>query len=206
MLASACEPPPRSTGTMPALAMHQPKIGIHISSRLTMKVKSSNSHSSANVSQVDWCLAATISGPLGSFSRPRNSTFVPQITRSSHTLMRPHSVAMPSTARRGITSVSERDQQQHAEVQVEQHVEDDGADDDHVGATTARQKKRAGSEIEPMADPGQRDTSDIPRTESCAVDGLFHQTLDPDLIRDHGIGHQRDVRKLMASSASARGM
>ena len=55
---------PRSTGTMRPFHMHQPKIGIHISSRLTMKVKSSNSQSSAKVSQVDWCLAATISGPL----------------------------------------------------------------------------------------------------------------------------------------------
>ena len=53
MSVSAWEPAPRSTGIMPPFHMHQPKIGIHISSRLTMKVKSSNSRSSANVSQVD---------------------------------------------------------------------------------------------------------------------------------------------------------
>ena len=53
MSVSAWEPAPRSTGIMPPFHMHQPKIGIHISSRLTMKAKSSNSRSSANVSQVD---------------------------------------------------------------------------------------------------------------------------------------------------------
>ena len=42
----------------------------------TMKVKSSSSQSSANVSHVDWCLAATISGPFGSFSMPRISAML----------------------------------------------------------------------------------------------------------------------------------
>ena len=102
---SAWEPAPRSTGIMPPFHMHQPKIGIHINSRLTMKVKSSNSLSSANVSQVDWCLAATISAPFGRFSRPRSSTLVPQTTRNSHTLTRPHSSAILRTARRGSANV-----------------------------------------------------------------------------------------------------
>ena len=42
--------------------------GIHVSSRLMMKVGSSNRCRSANVSQADWCLAATSSGPAGIFS------------------------------------------------------------------------------------------------------------------------------------------
>ena len=95
---------------MRPFAMHQPKIGTHISSRLTMNVKSSNSLSSAKVSQVDWCFAAMISG---SFSRspanrsnPRISTLVPHTTRSIQTLVRPHSSAIFSTALRGSASVN----------------------------------------------------------------------------------------------------
>ena len=122
---------------MPPFHMHQPKIGIHISSRLTMKVKSSNSLSSANVSQVDWCLAATISAPFGRFSRPRNSTLVPQTTRNSHTLTRPHNSAILRTARRGSTSVTSATNEQHDQVQIEQDVEQDGPDDDHVVRTAA---------------------------------------------------------------------
>ena len=67
---SAGEPAPRSTGTMRPLMVSQPKIGIHCSSRLRMNTGLSNSGSSAKVSQADWCLAATMIGPLGIFSQP----------------------------------------------------------------------------------------------------------------------------------------
>ena len=43
----------RSTGTCSAFQRYQPKNGIHISSRLTMKAGSSNSVSSVNASQND---------------------------------------------------------------------------------------------------------------------------------------------------------
>ena len=110
MSPSAWLPAPRSTGIMRPFAMHQPNTGIHISSRLTMKVKSSNSLSSANVSQVDWCFAAITKGPCSRrparCSRPRISILVPQTTRSIQTLVRPHSSAIFSTARRGSSKVS----------------------------------------------------------------------------------------------------
>jgi hypothetical protein len=90
--------------------MNQPKSGIHISSRLTMKVKSSNSLSSAKVSKVDWCLAAMISGSLSRLpprcSNPRISNLVPHTTRSRNTLTRPHSSAILRIARCGMTSVA----------------------------------------------------------------------------------------------------
>jgi hypothetical protein len=84
---------------MRPLIMSQPKIGIHCSSRLTMNTGLSNSGSSAKVSQADWCLGATMIGPLGSFSRPRISQSMPATTRSSTRLLRPHAVATAKMAR-----------------------------------------------------------------------------------------------------------
>jgi len=49
----AWDPAPRSTEIIAARHMHQPNTGIHISSRLTMKVGSANSGISAKVSHID---------------------------------------------------------------------------------------------------------------------------------------------------------
>src|SRR5262245_5038084 len=105
MSASACEPLPRSTEIMAAFQAYQPKNGIHISSRFMMKAGSDSSGNSAKVSQNDWCLDETMSGPGGIFSRPRNSTSMPQTTRNSQLLERAQNLTMPRMPQPGISSV-----------------------------------------------------------------------------------------------------
>ena len=70
-----------------------------------MKAGSDSNGNSANVSHNDWCLQATINGPRGILSSPRNSTLVSQITRSSQRLLRAQNFATAMMAARGITSV-----------------------------------------------------------------------------------------------------
>jgi len=53
MVVSAWARAPRSTGTMRPFHMYQPKNGIHVSSRLTMKVGAANSGSSPKASHID---------------------------------------------------------------------------------------------------------------------------------------------------------
>jgi hypothetical protein len=69
-LGQSPRPPPRSTGIIRSLSRHQPKNGIQFSSRFRMKTGSGNSPIRTKVSQKDWCLDATISPPLGTFSSP----------------------------------------------------------------------------------------------------------------------------------------
>ena len=65
---------------------------------------SRNTGISAKVSQADWCLDATRQAPLGSFSRPRTSKRVPQITFSHHRLASPCSRSPSIAQRRGASS------------------------------------------------------------------------------------------------------
>ena len=65
---------------------------------------SRNTGISAKVSQADWCLAATRQAPSGSFSRPRTSTRVPQITFSHHRLASPCRRRPCMAQRRGANS------------------------------------------------------------------------------------------------------
>ena len=137
--------------------------------------------------------------PAGRCSRPRISTLVPQTTRSSHTLVRPHSSAIFSTARRGSSKRQQRHHQQHAQIQIEQHVEEDGPDDDHDGSRSAFQKGFAGSGDglgKHASGSGRRYTSDI-RKRGAAPSRIVPPVLDADPIRHHRIGHQGHAGKLV---------
>ena len=104
VLISERGPPPRSTEIMPTFFRYQPNTGIIISSRLRMNSGCSKKRTSANVSQNDWCLEATTSGPAGIFSTPRNSIRMLQITRIRNRLVLAHAASIAISAPRGSSS------------------------------------------------------------------------------------------------------
>ena len=173
-----------------------------------MKVKSSNSLSSANVSQVDWCLAATISAPFGKILQAAKLDL-----GAADDAQQPHADASPQLGHLedGAARQHQRDQrhqEQHDQVQIEQDVEEDGPDDDHVLNHCVRLFRRPirtsnGSQMRTRATIYFK----YSKNSSRAVSGFSHQASTRTLSETTAKGHQRHLRAARArSSTMARGM
>ena len=83
ILRSAAAPPSRSITTIRCFQAYQPKNGMQHQLLAHHEAGVGQPTNWAKTSNMHWCLAATSARPVGMCSRPRISTRMPQMTRSS---------------------------------------------------------------------------------------------------------------------------
>ena len=173
-----------------------------------------NSGSSAIVSQADWCLDATSSGPFGIFSSPRYSTLMLQNTRSIQIMLRDHDFASLMNACRGSKECRDRDHHVDQQRQIESDVEDERAekDGDHRHSSVAAPRRACATprSAGDMAAGSVETQSSICTRNTCGEEfGIFgHQQprrraarppwLVPPLFADHRKRDQQHVRHACA--------